>query len=486
MTDTPLAAFLEIAATYPDRDALVHAGRRESFDKLSRRAAALARMFSADGVERGRHVLIPASNGIATAAAIPAIWSLGAIPAFLSPNTREERRIAVEALFDPAVILSNDYLATGPEPGETSLERGVGRVPEEIGSIMFTSGSSGLPKGVQQKATTLLDGARRVAAYQGYAEEERILCPVPWSHDYGWGQLLSCLTLGKTLILPENASMAAACEAIGAERPSLIAGVPSFFAGMLFGVSDIGRTEIGSVRRLTSTGSRFSVDLLDAVRETFPKAQAFLNYGLTETFRTACLTPELQAETTEGIGRAIPGIRVAAFSAEGELLPVEEEGELAHFGPGTFHSYLANPERSAAVRRRLGPNPLGLPEETLGVATGDLGAVDGAGRIHLTGRMDRQIKSLDVGVNLDEVEAALHGSGLLDSVAVISRPHRLLGNKIVAYCVPKPGTETRTVKRFAKREMSKYLQPRDFVFAEALPLTAAGKIDYPALSRPDR
>ncbi len=481
MIDTPLAAFLEIASRHPEREALVHAGRLERFDTLSRRAAALARMFAADGVERGRHVLIPAANGIATAAAVPAIWSLGAIPAFLSPNTGEERRKAVEALLDPAVILSDDYLATGPEPGETLLEAGPGRAPEEIGSIMFTSGSTGLPKGVQQTAATLLDGARRVAAYQGYLDEERILCPVPWSHDYGWGQLLSCLVLGKTLILPENASMAAACEAIGSDRPSLVAGVPSFFAGMLFGVSDIGRTDIGSVRRLTSTGSRFSRELLDAVGETFPTARAFLNYGLTETFRTACLTPELQAETTEGIGRAIPGIKVAAFGADGRLLPAEEEGELVHFGPGAFHSYLANPERSAAVRRRIGENPLGLPEQVLGVATGDLGAVDGAGRIHLTGRMDRQIKSLDVGINLDEVETALHGSGLLDSVAVISRPHRLLGNKIVAYCVPKPGTETRALKRFAKREMSKYLQPRDFVFSAALPLTAAGKIDYRAL-----
>ena len=117
------------------------------------------------------------------------------------------------------------------------------------------------------------------------------------------------------------------------------------------------------------------------------------------------------------------------------------------------------------------------------MATGDLGVIDGAGRIHLTGRMDRQIKSLDVGINLDEVEKALRGSGLLTNVAVISEPHRLLGNKIIAHCVVKPGAEPRDVKRYAKREMTKYLQPREFFVTEALPMTAAGKIDYRALGR---
>ncbi|WP_068307777.1 class I adenylate-forming enzyme family protein [Aliiruegeria sabulilitoris] len=481
MQATPLAVFEQIAACYPEREAIHVAGHSESFDTLSRRAAAMARMFSAEGVEPGRHVLISAPNSVAVAAAVPAIWSLGAIPAFLSPNVLAERRAEVIARLDPGLILTEDVLESAPAPGETILN-GAAKA-SEIGSVVFTSGSTGVPKGVEQKATTLLDGARRVAAYQGYAEEERILCPVPWSHDYGWGQLLSCLTLGKTLVLPETQSAAAVCEAIGSARPTLVAGVPSFFANLLFGVSDIARTDIGSIRRLTSTGSRFSPELLEAVGETFPKATAWLNYGLTETFRTACLTPALQAEAPESIGRAIPSVTVAACAPDGRLLAPEEEGELVHFGPGMFHGYFADAERSTSARRRAGENGHALPEDAMGVATGDLGVIDGAGRIHLTGRMDRQIKSLDVGINLDEVEKALRGSGLLTNVAVISEPHRLLGNKIIAHCVVKPGTEPRDVKRFAKREMTKYLQPREFVITEALPTTAAGKIDYRALGR---
>ncbi|WP_368773201.1 AMP-binding protein, partial [Staphylococcus pseudintermedius] len=83
-------------------------------------------------------------------------------------------------------------------------------------------------------------------------------CPVPFSHDYGWGQLLSCLCLCQTLILPEREGVQAMCDAISRHRPSIIAGTPAVYAGMVYGISDIARIDRTSVEKATSTGSHLS------------------------------------------------------------------------------------------------------------------------------------------------------------------------------------------------------------------------------------
>lgn len=473
----PYHRFLDVLAAHPARVAIVKGGCETSFQRVADAAAQMVPGMAAAGVAAGRAVLVQVPNGAHALAAVVAIWALGGVPALQSPKAVEGHRQSARAQLDPALVLDADSLA------DLAAQHGEGRsaLPrpsaggQNIASIVFTSGSTGMPKGICQTGASLVDGAQRLAHYQGYSAVERILCPVPWSHDYGWGQVLSCLTLGHTLILPEGEGSAALTAALRTMAPTMLAGVPSLFSGLVFGISDLTAAETGGIMRLTSTGSRFPAGLRPALAKLFPNAVLYRNYGLTETFRTACLMPDAPPEREGSLGRAIPGVEVVALDPEGRVLSAGQEGELAHIGPGIFSHYLGLPERTAQTRRPL-------PDGRLAVATGDLGCVDAEGWITLTGRRDRQIKSMDVGVNLDTVEGGLMATELLAAVAVVSAPHQMLGTKIIAHCVPRPGVTPRDVKRAAKAILSKYMLPFTWHFEAELPRTPGGKTDYARLA----
>jgi len=486
--------------------AICHGDRTASFADLLGATCGWACVLDA---APGDRVVIAGANSIDLAAAVPAIWAKGAIPVFVNadaPDSHLRHAIAQtgavtlltdrarDAGFSAAVHqigahqigahqIGAHQIAAQPAAGMPVAPGQSGAAP---GSIVYTSGSSGAPKGVVQRAETLASGVDRIGAMLGYRATERILCPIPFAFDYGWGQLLSVLLGGCSLILPETRGGAGICDALNRHRPTVFAGVPAVFADLLSGLAPIGETDRSSVRLITNTGSR----LPDAVRQglvaLFPDAELSLNYGLTETYRSASLPVAMAASHPASVGFAVTGAVLLVLRTDGTEAGVGEEGEVVHGGAGVFHGYWADPDRTAQVLR---PDPLwqGEGDAPQVVFTGDLGHKDAAGRLYLHGRRDRQMKSMGVRVAPDEVEALLADSGLLREVAVVSRPHDTVGDLIVAVVALPEGADAahslKLLKRHARDKMSPFMQPRDHIVLPALPRNPNGKVDYPALKR---
>ena len=178
-------------------------------------------------------------------------------------------------------------------------------------------------------------------------------------------------------------------------------------------------------------------------------------------------------------------MEIAVVDEAGAPVAPGDVGEVVHRGAGVFLGYWGDEAATAKVRR---PDPLwrhpGIAAPPA-VYTGDLGWLDAAGLLHLAGRRDRQIKSMGVRVSPEEIEAILIGSGLVREAAVLSRQHDIIGDLVVAVVAPDPrqADPIDALKRLARQEMSPFMQPRQYELIDALPRTASGKVDYPALRR---
>jgi acyl-coenzyme A synthetase/AMP-(fatty) acid ligase len=355
----------------------------------------------------------------------------------------------------------------------------------EPASILFTSGSSGPPKGVCQSHENLIWGAGAVAASVGLDPEDRILSAIPWAFDYGWGQLLSTFLRGAAQLIPETRNPFALCTAIERLRPTVLPSVPSLAASLIRGVSPIRDTDLGSIQLITNTGSKIPDGLFAEMLELFPEAEISLNYGLTETYRSASLPAALARSHSGSVGRAVGGAALTVLREDGTEAAPGEVGEIVHRGCGVFLGYWGEPGRTAETRR---PDPLwrhdGV-ESPMAVFTGDLGWRDEEGLLYVKGRRDRQIKSMGVRVSPDEVEELICANGLVAEAAVLSRPHEMMGEMVVAVIAPRRQGEdpVAALKAQARASMSPFMRPMEWNLVEALPRTPSGKVDYPALRR---
>ena len=483
--------FVAIASDRDTQPAVAEGERLASFADL----LAMARGWAAAlAVAPGDRVVLAAANSVDLAAAVPGIWARGAIPAFVNADAPDNHLRHALAQTGAAALIADrprDVEFSGAVHDLVAMADAIlPPVPDQVegapGSIVYTSGSTGAPKGVVQTAATLASGVERIGTLLGYRADDRILCTIPFAFDYGWGQLLSMLLGGYTLILPKPRGAAGICDALTRHRPTVLAGVPAVFGDLLSGLAPIAQTDRTSVRLITNTGSRIP----DAVRlgliGLFPDAALSLNYGLTETYRSASLPVAMAASHPMSVGYAVPGVTLRVLHPDGTEAAVGEEGEVVHGGAGVFQGYWADPERTAAVLR---PDPLWQgsgPAPSL-VYTGDLGHKDAEGRLYLHGRRDRQMKSMGVRVAPDEIEALLAQSGLLAEVAVVSRAHETVGDLIVAVVALPDGADVpqvlKALKRHARETMSPFMQPRDHIVVPGLPRNPNGKVDYPALKR---
>jgi long-chain acyl-CoA synthetase len=451
------------------------------------------------GLGAGDRCLIYGGNSARVAAAILAAWWLDAILILIpedAPQTHLEHaqevctprlamvdaqwaQSAASALRCPMMLLEDAAIGDAP----TFLRQDpFGSAPA---SIFFTSGSTGKPKGVTQSHATLLAGCRMVASHLGLTRKDSIVCPVPWAFDYGYGQLLSTLLLGVTQIIPSGKGAHFLCEAIQTHRPTIFAGLPSIFALLLRGVSPVRQTDLSSLRLITNTGGAIPEGIFNDLLQVFEGCQLSLNYGMTETYRTAGLPLNLGRERPSSVGFGYPGVSVAVVRADGKEAEPDEEGEITHRGVGTFMGYWGDAEATAKVLR---PDPLWSYSGVDGpkvVFTGDMGFKDKDGFLSIRGRRDRMIKSMGFRVSLDEIEVLLRRAGVARELVIISLPHEVMGEMIVA--VVRRENEAhdpiKALKSYARQNFGRYMQPQDYKLVDEFPLTPNRKIDLVKLKR---
>jgi len=377
----------------------------------------------------------------------------------------------------PWTAVPTDVSATGaPAP------RPHAAIDMDMAAILYTSGSTGRPKGVVLSHRNMLAGALSVSGYLRNTPEDRILCVLPLSFDYGLSQLTTAFASGACAVLMNYLLLRDIVEAVEQEAITGLAAVPPLWVQL----SQLSWPLSTPLRYITNSGGVMQRSTLDKLRQSLPRTQVYLMYGLTEAFRSTYLAPEQLERRPGSIGQAIPNAEVLVLRPDGSVCDADEPGELVHRGALVALGYWNDAARTAERFKPLPPQASGLVLPELAVWSGDTVRRDAEGYLYFVGRSDDMIKTSGYRVSPAEIEEVVYASGLVGDAAALGLPHAVLGQAIALLVTPAPGVELLrdSVLAACRARLPSYMVPlwveiRDGV----LPRNPNGKIDRPLLAR---
>lgn len=420
------------------------------------------------GVWRAGAIAVPLHGGLVSAQVEHIVAHAGA-GVFVSEK-RKLKKLDGSAV-GGARILSVD-LDDGIAPAPLRDDLPGGQAPA---AILYTSGSTGLPKGILLSHDNLLAGARIVCRYLELRNDDRLFSVTPFSFDYGLNQLLCAAHVGCALVLQRSLLPADIVRTLDEQAVTVLPGVPPLFIQLSQRASPLLSTELPHLRMLTNTGGVFPPELVETYRRTFPHADVVLMYGLTEAFRSTYLPPDEVDARPWSIGRAIPETDILVLNDDGRPCSPGEPGELVHRGPTVALGYYNDPEATAA---RFRPDPDDPAATRRVVYSGDLVARDADGFLRFVSRRDQMIKTHGFRVSPEEVETALLRSPLVAEVVVHGEPHDVFGAQLVVHVVPAEGAlDEGALMTWCRSALPRYQWPGRLVAHASFPRTSSGKID---------
>jgi amino acid adenylation domain-containing protein len=487
------------AAHRGDHVAVVERDGKTAYAALRDRAAAVAAALVDAGVRPGDRVGILLDGGADAVAAFFGVTAAGAIAIVINESLRPRQ---IEHILGHAtagtLLTSGSLLAQLPRGIVTSaLSRQlciedvpahgrftpIERSGMEPAQICYTSGSTGLPKGVIITHANLWAVTEAVVGYLGLIPRDRIASLLPFSFVYGFNQVLCAVGTGATLVIERSPLPQQLVATLATRGVTVLAAVPPLWQQLL-NVAAFRSRPLPSLRIVTNAGGHLPPSAVRQIREAQPQAALFLMYGLTEVLRSTYLPPEEVDRRPDSIGRAIPGAEVLILNEDLKPCGLGEVGELVHRGPTVTLGYWNDPEGTARVYR---PNPLrpaGVPDTERVVFSGDLVRCDEQGFLYFVGRRDRMIKTLGYRVSPDEIANVVSASGEVVECVVAAEPDAERGQRIVAFVVLAPEGSLDLLKRYCTTELPRYMQPTRFDVRDALPRLVSGKHDLAALLSP--
>lgn len=457
----------------PSSLALTAGARRLSFAQLDAEVAAWAGRLYARGVGPGGRVAVLAWNGVASVALLFAVRRLGAtLVPFNARLTRAELAPLVRAV-RPRVLLAEEALVERlPEAEPLEAVEREPRLPpptgqplglEEDWAVLFTSGTTGQPKGARLPQRAFLASAAASRANLGASSEDRWLCNLPLFHVGGLAMAVRCAVDGAALVLQRRFDAEATARAFSEHAVTHASLVARTLALSL----DAG-ARVGALRALLIGGGPLPEALAARARASgLPLLQT---YGLTEACSQVATERPAEADGSTA-GPVLPGLGLRVCDADGATLGVGEAGELQVQGPTVMAGYLDDAEASA---RALSGGWL---------KTGDVGVLDARGRLRVLARRLDLILSGGENVYPAEVEAVLAAHPGVVEAAVVARSDPTWGEVPVAAVVLRPGGRAEGLLEWARGRLADFKVPAEVVAMAALPRTAAEKVDRVALRR---
>lgn len=360
-------------------------------------------------------------------------------------------------------------------------------IDTDMAAILYTSGSTGNPKGVVLSHRNMVAGAKSVASYLENRANDTLLAALPLSFDAGFSQLTTAFHVGARVVLLNYLLPRDVLRAIEREKVSGLTAVPPLYIQL----SNLTWPEsiTQHLRYFANTGGRMPYETLAALRRQLPKTRPFLMYGLTEAFRSTYLPPDEVDKRPDSIGKAIPNAEILVLREDGSNCAPNEPGELVHRGALVGLGYWNDPDKTA---ERYKPLPacspgrasgLVLPE--IAVFSGDTVRMDEDGYLYFIGRRDEMIKTSGYRVSPTEIEEVLYASKMVGECVAFGIDNERLGQSIQVIATPAEGGNLDTASLLAecRLRMPAYMVPTSIeVRTGPLPRNPNGKIDRKSLS----
>ena len=368
----------------------------------------------------------------------------------------------------------SEAMATGDQLGPSGAE------PGDLAAILYTSGSTGQPKGVMLSHANMWLGAVSVADYLEMTADDRTLAVLPLSFDYGQNQLFSTWIAGGCVIPMDYLLPRDVVKACSRHRITTLAAVPPLWIQLA--ELDWPAEAAGTLRRVTNSGGALTEDLVRRLRAKLPQTRTFPMYGLTEAFRSTYLDPDLVDSHPTSMGKAIPHAEILVIDSAGDEAAVGEEGELVHCGPLVAQGYWQDEARTA---ERFRPAPKGSRYGGTAVWSGDRVRRDEQGLLYFAGRRDAMIKSAGNRISPQEVEDAAMATGLVAEAVAVGVDDAGLGQAVHLAARPagRRDIAERELPGRLGRMLPNFMQPRKIHWRDDFPVNPNGKLDRPAIKR---
>lgn len=492
------------AALKPHLEALVADGRRWSYSALERgiRRIAGALLKGHPELVPGERVLLMAPTSDSFVIGFFALLHLGAIPVPLNPHLREVELLAHARDCQARLMLAD--ASAGDAVRETFIRAFQGRVmrldprrqqiswqsasgeepfvpyfdlpyeatpdavavdPDAIAALLYTSGTTGEPRGIGLSHRSLLASARAISEVLPGSSAPSTAIVLPLHHGYPLlVQLFSTLLVGGFVQLFRGLAFPfPVLQEMQREAVSSFAGVPATFRA-LAALEDLAELDLSEVTHVLSGGTPLTLDDAVAIRKVFPKARVFDVYGQTEAGPIALIAEGEPGFATGRFARPFPGVCLRIMGDHGPA----DEGEIGEVQVQSPFLMRGDWRQSPTVPDLSGPG---------WHATGDVGFLDAQGALHLLGRHEEVIVAGSEKVSPREVEAILlRHPGVLDAV-VVGVADRDQGQRIVAWVVPAaPDLDPAVALRHCELYLAHHKCPREIRLLESLPRTVSGKV----------
>ncbi len=378
-------------------------------------------------------------------------------------------------------IIAADASASGPAPAPAAPRA------RDLAYVLYTSGSTGQPKGVMVERASLARHCRDIAAAHGYSADDRVLQFASPAFDAALEQIFAPLTAGAAIVLRDAEIWTPAVFRARLNRQSItVVDLPPAYLHQLAQswVTDPTTRPDPGLRLAIVGGDRLSGETLALWRRAMPSHVRLVNaYGPTEATITATLA-EVTVETDPiTIGRPLPGRTAHVLDPRGSPVPDGAVGELCLGGHGLARGYLSRPDLTA---ERFVPDPFGSEPGARLYRTGDLARRLPDGRLEFLGRRDRQVKVRGQRLELDEVEAALKTHPAVRDVCVVVQPDGAAGPTLTAYVEGADAVNHDHLRDHLAQRLPPYMIPAAWMTLAALPRSASGKVDVTRLPAPAR
>jgi acyl-CoA synthetase (AMP-forming)/AMP-acid ligase II len=493
-----------------DRQAIVDGPTSLTFAELAERVDESALALIAGGIQKGDRVAIWAPNMWEWIVCALAIHSVGAVmvpvntrykgieAAYLLEKSRAKALFTVTGFLDvdyvallrgtdvelpelvQIIVLRGDapegtlsyreFLASASEVSPTAAkERAASVDPDDVADVLFTSGTTGKPKGAMCTHSQNLRVFDQWSSIVGLREGDRYLVVLPFFHSFGYkAGWFSALMRGATVFPEPVFDVDVVLRRVQADAITMLPGPPALYQSLLLH-ADRAQFDISSLRLAVTGGAAIPVELIQRMKDDLGFETVITAYGLTESCGvvTMCRLDDDAETIATTSGRAIPDVEVRIIDSEGNPVPANEPGEIVVRGYNVMKGYL-----DAAEETRKTIDPDGW------LHTGDIGTMDERGYIKITDRLKDMFIVGGFNAYPAEIENTLLQMPGVGEVAVIGVPDERLGEVGMAFVVPAPGQSLASgaVIAWSRENMANFKVPRRVEVLDALPRNATGKV----------